>query len=187
MFSNRIFTNRGATLIKLLFGHDKSMCRESCRRVFSCAKEKISGRTQNIRSTVAKFILRWAIKYTFTIFNSIVIFYLRKFLQRRKSMLNSKAKLSGKTLATLIAGVVIIALLIIAKVTGNVNATFWALLPPVIAIGLALITKEVYSSLFIGIVSGAILAAQTPLEAVDHTVTTGIISAVSGTAGIFVF
>ena len=102
-------------------------------------------------------------------------------------MLNSKAKLSGKTLATLIAGVVIVALLIIAKVTGNVNATFWALLPPIIAIGLALITKEVYSSLFIGIASGAILAAQTPLEAVDHTVTTGIISAVSGTAGIFVF
>ena len=36
-------------------------------------------------------------------------------------------------------------------------ATIWALLPPVIAIGLALITKEVYSSLFIGILSGALL------------------------------
>ena len=39
----------------------------------------------------------------------------------------------------------------------DVFATFWALLPPVIAIALALITKEVYSSLFIGIVSGALL------------------------------
>ena len=38
-------------------------------------------------------------------------------------------------------------------------ATIWALLPPVIAIGLALITKEVYSSLFIGILSGALLYA----------------------------
>ena len=36
-------------------------------------------------------------------------------------------------------------------------ATFWSLLPPIIAIGLALITKEVYSSLFIGILSGALL------------------------------
>ena len=38
-------------------------------------------------------------------------------------------------------------------------ATIWALLPPIIAIGLALITKEVYSSLFIGILSGALLYA----------------------------
>ena len=36
-------------------------------------------------------------------------------------------------------------------------ATIWSLLPPFIAIGLALITKEVYSSLFIGILSGALL------------------------------
>ena len=34
--------------------------------------------------------------------------------------------------------------------------TFWALVPPIIAIALALITKEVYSSLFIGTVAGAL-------------------------------
>ena len=39
------------------------------------------------------------------------------------------------------------------------NGTFWALLPPIIAIVLALITKEVYSSLFVGILSGGILYA----------------------------
>ena len=39
----------------------------------------------------------------------------------------------------------------------SVYATILALLPPVIAIVLALITKEVYSSLFIGILSGALL------------------------------
>ncbi len=39
------------------------------------------------------------------------------------------------------------------------NGTFWALLPPVIAIVLALITKEVYSSLFVGILSGGVLYA----------------------------
>ena len=38
----------------------------------------------------------------------------------------------------------------------QVYATFWALLPPIIAIVLALITKEVYSSLFIGIVVGVV-------------------------------
>lgn len=38
-------------------------------------------------------------------------------------------------------------------------ATIWALLPPVIAIALALITKEVYSSLFIGILVGGLLFA----------------------------
>lgn len=38
-------------------------------------------------------------------------------------------------------------------------ATIWALLPPIIAIALALITKEVYSSLFIGILVGGILFA----------------------------
>ena len=32
--------------------------------------------------------------------------------------------------------------------------TFWALVPPIVAIVLALITKETYSSLFIGILSG---------------------------------
>ena len=29
--------------------------------------------------------------------------------------------------------------------------TFWSLVPPIVAIGLALLTKETYSSLFIGI------------------------------------
>ena len=36
-------------------------------------------------------------------------------------------------------------------------ATFWALVPPIVAILLALITKEVYSSLFIGIVVGGLV------------------------------
>jgi len=39
----------------------------------------------------------------------------------------------------------------------GIYATFVSLLPPIIAIALALITKEVYSSLFIGILSGALL------------------------------
>ena len=38
-------------------------------------------------------------------------------------------------------------------------ATFWSLVPPIIAILLALVTKEVYSSLFIGIMVGGIFYA----------------------------
>ena len=41
--------------------------------------------------------------------------------------------------------------------TPAVYATFWSLIPPVVAIVLALITKEVYSSLFLGILVGALL------------------------------
>jgi Na+/H+ antiporter NhaC len=67
-------------------------------------------------------------------------------------------------------------------------ATFWALVPPLVAIVLALITKEVYSSLFVGILLGGLLAANwKPVEAFDNVLNAGIISAVSGTAGIFIF
>ncbi len=71
---------------------------------------------------------------------------------------------------------------------GTVVGTWWALVPPVIAIGLALITKEVYSSLFIGILSGALLASNFSVTAtLDSAVGSGLIESVSGTAGIFVF
>ena len=49
----------------------------------------------------------------------------------------------------------------------NIIGTYWSLLPPVVAIALALKTKEVYSSLFIGIVLGTVLysfSMQTGLE-----------------------
>lgn len=51
----------------------------------------------------------------------------------------------------------------------GVYATIWALLPPVIAIGLALITKEVYTSLFTGIVVGALLYSNFNLELMFNT------------------
>ena len=75
-------------------------------------------------------------------------------------MLNQKSFFNKKSITLMVASVVIIALLIVATVTGEVTGTAWALLPPFIAISLALITKEVFSSLFLGILSGAILAAK---------------------------
>ncbi len=75
-----------------------------------------------------------------------------------------------------------------ADAANNYYATFVSLLPPVIAIALALITKEVYSSLFVGIAVGGLFAANfKPVAAVDYIVNDGIVAATSGTAGIFVF
>lgn len=71
---------------------------------------------------------------------------------------------------------------------GAVRGSAWALLPPIIAIGLALITKEVYSSLAIGIVVGGLMYANFDfLKAMDTITSDGLISAVSDTAGIFIF
>ena len=80
---------------------------------------------------------------------------------------------------------------ILCACTGSITApvgTLWSLFPPVVAIGLALITKEVYSSLFVGILMGGLLATSfNPIHTLDSVTTTGFIDAVSGTAGIFAF
>ena len=66
--------------------------------------------------------------------------------------------------------------------------TFWALVPPLLAIILALITKEVYSSLFIGVLlGGALVAGFAPVWTVEAVVRCGFIDAVKEGAGIFIF
>lgn len=72
----------------------------------------------------------------------------------------------------------------------NMFGTFWALVPPLIAIVLALITKEVYSSLFIGIVAGALFYSNfNLLRTMDTIVNDGLIAGISSgwNAGIFIF
>ena len=80
---------------------------------------------------------------------------------------------------------------IVCAFTGSITdpvGTLWSLFPPVVAICLALLTKEVYSSLFIGIVVGGLLATGfNPIHTIDTVVSDGFISAVSGSAGIFAF
>ena len=64
-----------------------------------------------------------------------------------------------KNIITIAAIVAVLGMAVGVTAAGvEVNGTFWALVPPIIAIGLALITKEVYSSLFLGITVGAIFA-----------------------------
>ena len=66
--------------------------------------------------------------------------------------------------------------------------TFWALLPPIIAIVLALITKEAYSSLFIGVLIGAMFCAGfSPIGTLDTALNDGLIAAIADNAGIFLF
>ena len=61
--------------------------------------------------------------------------------------------------------------------TPALYATAWAVLPPLIAIGLALITKEVYSSLFIGVLTGAILYAGADFAGIaNHVLSDGLIA-----------
>ena len=70
------------------------------------------------------------------------------------------------------------------------HATAWSLLPPVIAIGLALITKEVYSSLFIGILTGGLLYSGFQFEGtVLHVFQDGVVSVLSDSynVGILIF
>ena len=96
-----------------------------------------------------------------------------------------------KILLPLIAVIVIIAVMAVAFFTigeGGAYATPWALLAPVIAIALALITKEVYSSLFVGVVIGAILNSGFSFTGtVDTAVSDGLIAAVADSSGIFIF
>ena len=72
----------------------------------------------------------------------------------------------------------------------GLHATFWALVPAIVAIGLALITKEVYSSLFVGILMGALLYSGFEFElTITHIFSDGIIGVLSDSynVGILVF
>ena len=83
--------------------------------------------------------------------------------------------------------VVIAAMLILVVVAGircangaTLAETAWSLVPPLIAIVLALVTKEAYSSLFIGVVVGALFTTNFhPVATLDTVVNTGLISAIA--------
>ncbi len=69
-------------------------------------------------------------------------------------------------------------------------ATIWALLPPVIAIVLALITKEVYSSLFVGILAGGLIYSGFNFEGtVVHVISDGFVASLADSynVGILLF
>lgn len=72
----------------------------------------------------------------------------------------------------------------------HMYATFWSLIPPVVAIALALVTKEVYSSLFVGILVGALFSTDFQFEGtVLKIIDEGFIQVLSDSAnvGILIF
>ena len=74
--------------------------------------------------------------------------------------MQSKMKKLSLMLVTILACIMASPLLVMAEEEAAAQpamyATFWALVPPIVAIALALITKEVYSSLFVGILVGSL-------------------------------
>lgn len=93
----------------------------------------------------------------------------------------------------ILAAIVVIAVLLVAAATTNadtVQQSFWALVPPLIAIVLALVTKEVYSSLFIGILAGSLFYSGFNFEGtITHIWQDGIITSLADSynVGILVF
>ena len=106
-------------------------------------------------------------------------------------MSSTRSNTRLRTVTTVISLAVALCVVVVALIlthTSGAQTTAWALLAPVIAIALALITKEVYSSLFIGIVIGALLYARSdPAIALNTVVGKGLASAVADSAGIFIF
>ena len=75
-----------------------------------------------------------------------------------------------------------------AEAANSMYGTFWALVPPIIAITLALITKEAYSSLFIGVLVGALFSCEfAPVATLDMIVNDGLVAAIADNAGTFLF
>lgn len=88
--------------------------------------------------------------------------------------------------------VVVVAVIAIVNAASGEGFTFvgaaWSLVPPLVAIILALITKEAYSSLFIGIFLGAFMASGCSLlTTVDTLTSEGVIAAIADTSGILFF
>ena len=99
----------------------------------------------------------------------------------------------GTKIAYFTALAIVIVALVIAKLTNDGSgfvATGWALFPPVVAIALALISKEVYSSLFLGCLVGALLLADfdpwnTAINFIGASGSVGMINAIDISILIF--
>ena len=112
-------------------------------------------------------------------------------LIRRADMNSPRIKRSGKILLTLFTLICILATAAFAEGDSTAQIAAWgtiaSLLPPVVAIILALITKEVYSSLFLGIIVGCLLFTNgNPIDALQDFVSR-LCSNAGGNMGILMF
>ncbi|MBQ7777965.1 MAG: Na+/H+ antiporter NhaC family protein [Oscillibacter sp.] len=75
-----------------------------------------------------------------------------------------------------------------AEAGPSMYGTFWAMIPPLVAIVLALVTKEAYVSLFLGVVIGGLFVCDfSPVATLDTVLNQGLVDSISGNAGIFLF
>ena len=112
-------------------------------------------------------------------------------LIRRADMNSPRIKRSGKILLTLFTLICILATAAFAEGDSTAQIAAWgtiaSLLPPVVAIILALITKEVYSSLFLGIIVGCLLFTNgNPIDAIQDFVSR-LCGNAGGNMGILMF
>ena len=97
--------------------------------------------------------------------------------------------------SALIAGVIFVLMVgLICAVNASCGGSygfaesFWSLVPPLVAILLALITKEAYSSLFVGVILSAIMVSSVSFTGTLDAITVdGLSEAVAGNAGILIF
>ena len=106
-------------------------------------------------------------------------------------MNSARTKKFGKLLIVLFALASVMMTVAFAEGDGEAVSQFygtiWSLVPPVVAIVLALITKEVYSSLFIGIIAGLLLQANfNPINAFK-LFTDNVATNIGDNAGILIF
>ena len=110
-----------------------------------------------------------------------------------RNLLKSKRKallISALALIAVLCPVLVFAAEEEAQALPACYATIWALFPPLVAIVLALITKEVYSSLFIGILVGGLLYSGFSFEGtITHVFSDGFISVLADgyNMGIIIF
>ena len=105
-----------------------------------------------------------------------------------QSLRNLKDRL-GKVLLVMYALVPLMTTFALAAEDGQSKfyGTIWSLVPPIVAIGLALITKEVYSSLFIGILVGYLIQMEFNPVAAVTTLIADLGDNIGGNAGILIF
>ena len=71
--------------------------------------------------------------------------------------MENKTRTVPVTFAAFVAVLIFMVFASFVTTPESVQQSYWSLIPPVIAIILALVTKEVYSSLFVGIITGSLL------------------------------
>ena len=102
----------------------------------------------------------------------------------------SKQKPKIGTIVVMAAVVIVLLIAAFTTTAESVQETYWALVPPIVAISLALATKEVYSSLFVGVLTGGLLYSGFSFEGtINHVYSEGVVTVLADSynVGILIF